>query len=111
MSRIPLSPVAAALFRALLVRAGVPRDRILLSGAGLVDWQSLTFAGEQHRIELRILGDDSRAAVERMCAGLEEVEFDIAGAVVADIAVIDGPEEGPADSTAITIEALTVSAD
>ena len=54
MMRMPLSAAAAGLLRALLVRAGVSRNRILLSAFESVDWQSLTLAGERHRIRLAL---------------------------------------------------------
>lgn len=111
MNRIPLSPAAAALLRALAGRAAVPRDRILLSDAQSADWRSLTFSGERHMLELRVPGPDSREIVERMCAGLEEVEFSIPGIIVADIAVAGAPSRALDGSTVVTIEALTVCED
>jgi hypothetical protein len=74
MNRIPMSPASTALLRALIARAGTTRNRILLTDARSVDWRSLTFTGERHRIELRVPGADSRLLVRRMCAGLEEAE-------------------------------------
>lgn len=111
MNRISMSPAAAALLRALVGRARVPRDRILLSDAQSVDWRSLTFAGERHELCLRVPGPDSRSIVERMCDGLEDAEFSIPGVIVADIAVAGSPSRGLDGSTSLTIEALTVSED
>lgn len=111
MNRIPMSSAAAALLRALIARAGAPRDRILLTDAQSIDWRSLTFTGERHQIELRIPGADSRAIVERMCAGLEDAEFSIAGVIVADIGLADTPSRSLDGSINLTIEALTVSED
>ena len=56
MNRIAMSTAASGLLRALIGRARVDRDRILLIEIVSVDWQSLTFTGERHRIELRISG-------------------------------------------------------
>ena len=42
MNRIPMSLAASALLKALVARAGVTRDRILLSDAHSIDWRSLT---------------------------------------------------------------------
>jgi hypothetical protein len=50
MLKIAMSPTASALLRALLERAGAPRDRILLTSVRSTDWQSLTFIGERHEI-------------------------------------------------------------
>lgn len=111
MTRLMMSPAAAAVLRALIGRAKTPRDRILLIDSQSVDWQSLTFNGERHQIVLRILGPDSAAAAERMCDGLEDAEFSIPGIIVADIAVAVEPQYAPDGSTSLTIEALTVSED
>jgi len=111
MNRIAMSPAASALLRCLIGRAGVPRDRILLSDVSSVDWRSLTFTGERHQIELRVAGPHSSAVVERMCHGLEDAEFSIPGVIVADIGPADCPAPSPDGSTTITIEALTVASD
>jgi hypothetical protein len=111
MNRIRMSRAASALLRALVGRAKVPRDRILLTEAESVDWRSLTFTGERHQIELRIPGPDSRAIVERMCADLGDAEFSIPGVIVADIGISGAPSQAPDGSTTVTIEALTVEED
>lgn len=111
MNRLPMSPAAAALLRCLIARARTPRDRILLIGVESVDWRSLTFTGERHRFELRIAGPASRAAVASMCDGLEDAEFNIAGLIVTDVALVGAPAVAPDGSTTLTIEALTIEAD
>lgn len=111
MNRIAMSAAASALHRALIGRAAVPRDRILLSDVESVDWRSLTFTGERHRLQLRIPGPDSAYVAERMCAGLEDAEFSIPGVIVADIGLSGKPCGGLDGSTNLTIEALTVSDD
>lgn len=109
--RINMSPAASALLRALTARAGVARDRILLTDAHSIDWRSLTFAGERHHLSLRLPGRDSLSAVERMCAGLSEAEFSIPGVLVADIGVLGTPQRAADGSTELTIEALTIAED
>jgi hypothetical protein len=111
MNRMAMSPAAAAVLRALIGRARVSRDRILLTDVESVDWQSLTFTGERHQIRLRIVGPDSEQVAERMCDGLEDAEFSIPGIIVADIAVTYGPKQGIDGSISLSIEALTVTAD
>lgn len=111
MNRIPMSSAASALLRVLIARAGVPRDRILLSDVQSVDWRSLTFTGERHMLSLRVPGPDSGPVFARMCDGLEDAEFSIPGTIVADIAVAGAPVHAPDGSTSVTIEALTVSED
>jgi len=111
MSRIPMSAAAAALLRVLIGRAGVRRDRILLSDAQSVDWRSLTFTGERHQLELRVPGPGSHRIAARMCEDLANAEFSIPGIIVADIAVVRAPSLSLDGSTRVTIEALTVVAD
>jgi hypothetical protein len=111
MNRIAMSAAASGLLRTLISRAGVPRDRILLMDAESVDWRSLTFAGERHRLELRIAGADSFSVMEQMCAGLEDCEFSISGVVVADVALAGSPTRSPDGSTCCTFEALTLADD
>jgi|tagenome__1003787_1003787.scaffolds.fasta_scaffold20974857_3 hypothetical protein len=111
MNRIPVSPAAAALLRALVSRAGADRDRILLSDVRSVDWQSLTFAGERHEIELRVTAAGSRQIVDGMCADLGDAEFSIPGAIVADINVVGVSPLAADGSTIVRIEALTICAD
>ena len=109
MMRMPLSEAASALLRALLARAGVSRDRILLSEFRSTDWQSLTFIGERHHVHLRIPGPGADAIVRRMTADLEDVEFAIPGHVVADI-VLAGPMRRDDDgSISVELEALTIA--
>ncbi len=111
MTRVPLSPAAAALLRLLVARAGIPRERILLTDSQSVDWRSLTFSGERHHIGLRIAGPGQGEAVRRMCAGLDDAEFSIPGLLVADIGVIGAPAQAIDGSIELTIEALTISED
>jgi hypothetical protein len=109
MNRIAMSAAASGLLRALIARAGVPRDRILLTNVQSIDWQSLTFIGERHQFHLRVPGPGSSSVIERICSGLEEAEFTISGQIVADIAVLGVPMREADGSTNITIEALTVA--
>lgn len=111
MMRIAMSPAAGALFRALIARSGVDRNRILLTDVHSTDWQSLTFAGERHHIALRVTGRDSSNVVDCMCGDLADAEFSIPGSIVADIGLVGTPHRAPDGSTELMIEALTVSAD
>jgi hypothetical protein len=109
MMKIAMSPAAGALLRALAARAGVDRNRILLSDVHSTDWQSLTFAGERHQIALRVTGHESADLVRRMCDGLEDAEFSIPGLLVADIAVAGPPRRALDGATELTVEALTIA--
>ena len=106
--KLAMSPAAAGLLRALLARTGVERDRILLSDFRSTDWRSLTFAGERHRIDLRVPGPGAAAVAKKLTHDLGEAEFAIPGQIVADIAVEGTMIEHPDGSISLTIEALTV---
>lgn len=111
MNRIAMSSAASALMRSLIVRAGVPRNRILLTELHSTDWQSLTFVGERHKIHLRVPPPDPALVVERMCYGLQDAEFVIPGQIVADIGILGLPVAGCDGSISIVIEALTLASD
>jgi hypothetical protein len=108
MLKIAISPAASNLLRALIARAGVSRDRILLTDVQSTDWQSLTLTGERHLFGLRVSAPHAEAIAQRMCAGLEDAEFSIPRLIVADIVVADGPASETDGSTSVTIEALTI---
>ena len=108
MMKLALSTAAAGLLRSLLARAGVDRDRILLTEFRSTDWHSLTFMGERHEMELRVPGPDAAALVERLTAGLADAEFAIPGQIVADIGLDRPPFRNPDGSISLHIEALTV---
>ena len=109
MIKIPMSAAAAGLLRALLVRAKVSRDRILLTDFRSTEWQSLTFVGERHQFHFRIAGPNSGEAVRNLVTGLEDAEFSIPGQIVADIAVTNQPEGHQDGSVSVSLEALTIA--
>lgn len=109
--RIAMSPAAASLLRALLARAAVDRDRILLTEFRSTDWQSLTFVGERHEFQLRVPGPDALPILSRILAGLDEAEFAIPGHLVADIVIADEPRRQADGSITVALEALTVKQD
>ena len=108
MMKLAMSPAAAGLLRGLLSRAGVDRNRILLSEFRSTDWRSLTFAGERHRIDLRIPGPGADRVVEMLTRDLEEAEFTVPGQIVADIGVDGALIEHVDGAISLTIEALTI---
>lgn len=108
MMKLAMSPAAAGLLRALLGRAGVDRNRILLTDFRSTDWRSLTFAGERHRIDLRIPGPGAGAIAQLLTDRLGEAEFSIPGQIVADIAVEGAMIEHPDGAVSLRVEALTV---
>lgn len=104
MMRIAMSPAAAGLLRALLARAGVDRDRILLTEFRSVDWQSLTFVGERHEFQLRVAGPDAAEILSPVLADLNEAEFAVPGHLVADIAIVDQPRRQADGSITVALE-------
>jgi hypothetical protein len=109
MMKLRLSPTAASLLRALLARAGVDRDRILLSEFRSTDWQSLTFVGERHEIELRVVGDNPDELACRLVEGLSDADFSIPGQIVADISLASTPATLACGGVELRIEALTIA--
>ena len=110
MMRSQLTPAASGLLRAILARAGEHRDRIFLSHIRSVDWQSLTFMGERHTLDLVFSGDAAEALMHQTLGGIEEAEFDIRGHLVADITIGCEPLARDDGSLCVTLEALTVAA-
>ena len=109
MMKLAMSAAAAGLLRTLLARAGVDKNRILLSNFRSTDWNSLTFAGERHDIALRIPGPGATAVAALLIDGLEEADFAIPGQIVADIALSRPPGHHADGAITLYIEALTVA--
>ena len=109
MMKLAMSAAAAGLLRALLARAGVDRNRILLSDFRSTDWNSLTFAGERHTILLRIPGPGASSVAALLIDGLEEADFAIPGQIVADIALARPATAHVDGAVTLAIEALTVA--
>jgi hypothetical protein len=108
MMKLAMSPAAAGLLRALLSRAGVEKNRILLTEIRSVPWQSLTFSGERHCIDLRIPGPGAAGVAGLLTGGLGEAEFSLPGHIVADISLDGEIGTHPDGAVSLTIEALTV---
>ena len=103
-----MSPAASGLLRALLKRAEIGRDRILLTDWRSTDWQSLTLMGERHRLRFRIPGPGAPEIVQRLTRGIEEAEFTISGQIVADIFLTGQPQARKDGSVEVAFEALTI---
>ena len=108
MMKLAMSPAAAGLLRALLLRAGVARNRILLSDFRSTDWRSLTLTGERLRLDLRIPGPGAAAIAQCLTFDLADAEFSVPGQIVADIGVEGAMVEHPDGAISLTIEALTI---
>lgn len=111
MMRIAMSPAAAGLLRSLLARAGLDRDRILLTEFRSTDWQSLTFVGERHELRLRVVGADAESVARALVDNIAEAEFSLPGHFLADIEAVGEPSVQSDGSATLTLEALTVAED
>lgn len=109
MMKLAMSAAAAGLLRALLARAGVDRNRILLSNFRSSEWNSLTFTGERHAFALRIPGPGAASVAALLINGLEDADFVIPGQIVADIALVRPPTKQADGAITLEIEALTVA--
>ncbi len=107
MMKLAMSAAAASLLRALFNRAGVSRDRILLTEFRSTDWRSLTFEGERHKITLRLAGADANVTANHLLDGLSDAEISIPGQLLADINLVR--REGSERSILVEIEALTIA--
>ena len=108
MNRLPMSKAGAALLCALLARALVDSDRILLTEYRSTDWQSLTFVGEQHKLRFRIPAPDAQGIYDRMTGDLTDNEFTIPRQIVADVVVHGAPSHEADGAITFEIEALTI---
>lgn len=111
MMKLALSRAATALIRALAARTGLPKDRIILTEARSVDWQSLTFIGERHEITLRLPPPGADEALKKLTEGLEDAEFDLPGHIVIDVVVVQSPVTEKDGSILVDLEALTIRSD
>lgn len=73
-------------------------------------WASITFAGERHKLVLRLPGPGAQAAVDAFLDGLADREFALRGHIVADIEAT-GIERDGDGQLRLTLEALTVEDD
>ena len=103
-----MSKAGAALLRALLARALVDTDRILLTEYRSTDWQSLTFVGERHEMRFRIPGPGADQILTRMTGDLTETDFTIPKQIVADVVVYGQPTHERDGAISFSIEALTI---
>lgn len=109
MRRPFVSQASSALRRALIGRAGLDADRILLTDWFSVDWRSLTFEGERHRAAFVFRGDGAADAARTWLQGIEDAEFDLGPSTfVAEIAVVGPPHDRDDGAVQVEIEALTL---
>lgn len=94
-----------ALLRALAARID-PVHQLALREARSEGWASATFSGSRHSFAFTLSGDRAGAVASRLAEGLDAMEFDLPGHLVADIALVDRLDTP--DGATFAIEALTV---
>ncbi len=97
-------PSSATRLRAAVMELGEARGE-LLSHAERA-WESITFRGSRHTIEVRFKGAAGIDAGERFIAALPEHEFRIRGQLVADCAVVETEHRFAAQEMTVTAEFL-----
>ena len=91
-----------------MARTALDADRIKVGRVHSIDWQSLTFIGERHEFSLAIAGPGAAAALALLRDGLANVEWQLAGHVVADLVIVS--ERSLSDgSILVELEALTLT--
>lgn len=93
------------LLRALKARLG-NRHHLEVRAARSESWSSATFSGSRHSFALTLSGPTAAMAAARFADGLDAIEFQLPGHLVADIAITERADSP--DRSAFTIEALTV---
>ncbi len=69
-------------------------------------WASATFAGATHYLVVTLEGADAQQAADRIGNEIADVDYELRGHIVADIAVAG--RERCDDGVILTIEALTI---
>ena len=73
-------------------------------------WASVTFAGERHRLRLRLEGEGADAVADRLLRELAERDIPLRGHVLADIAPVLDERDADGRRVRLGLEALTVEA-
>ena len=102
---------ATALLRALGDRFAGFGGAFRLEALASRPWASVTFSGARHEIAISLEGQGAAAAADLFLVGLDEAEFELAGHILADIAVAGDERSSGGDSVRLRIEALTVRDD
>ncbi len=81
---------------------------VLLMRSEVSPWASMTFSGARHSFDLLFDDPDFERAASRLETTLGEAEFDLPGALVADLAV-SRPCKAQGGASCLRVEALTVT--
>ena len=102
--KLPANDAATALLRAICLR--FVRFDPIVEEIRSRNWTSATFAGARHDLQLRLRGEDAKAAAERLSETLDAREFNLRGHILADISLV--AKEPAEDGMRLRLEALTV---
>jgi hypothetical protein len=87
---------------------GYFRGLVTIDQLARLEWASVTFCGSRHRLCVILRGPGAVGAAADFLADLPELEFEIRGHIVADVALL-GEERGDGGTYArLELEALTV---
>ena len=85
----------------------IDKDHDLVAGeTSSRAWASATFTGARHCYSVMLSGPAASAQASRLAGGLDAMEFDLPGHLVADIALVS--RHDTQQGVAMTLEALTV---
>lgn len=82
-------------------------NQVSLADASFRPWCSATFVGAQHRLTLRIEGEDAAACADRLTALLPEADLTLPGHIVADVAV-DAIRDDGMGAVLVDLAVLTI---
>ncbi|HEX8366446.1 MAG TPA: hypothetical protein VF603_14290 [Allosphingosinicella sp.] len=100
--------VAKGFSAALMSYFGYFRGLVTIDQLARTEWASVTFCGARHRLRVALRGLGAVGAAADFLADLPELEFEIRGHIVADVALL-GEERGDGGAYAmLELEALTI---
>jgi hypothetical protein len=72
------------------------------------EWASVTFCGARHRLCVALHGPGAVGAAADFLADLPEMEFEIPGQIVADVALLSEERRDGGSCASLELEALTI---
>ncbi len=72
------------------------------------EWASVTFAGARHRLRVTLQGAGAVGAAADFLQALPELEFDLPGHIVADVALVAEERWDGGAHAMLELEALTI---
>jgi hypothetical protein len=74
-----------------------------------LDWASITFTGQRHRIAVTLTGQGAEAAGARFLERLIEADLPITGHIVADVSLLTGSVYDDGLLASLDLEAITIT--